>query len=52
VVYFYAKGRGEREEKERKGKVKGTEREMRWREGFGSFNNIGVAPLCQTPSWL
>jgi len=49
VVYFFVKGKEEREERERKGKVKGTEREMRWKEGFGSSKNVGVAPLCQTP---
>ena len=33
------------EERERKRKVWGTEGETRWREGFGSPKNFGVAPM-------
>ena len=33
---FLSEGKREREERERKTKVKGTEGETRWREGFGS----------------
>ena len=32
------------EERKKKTKVKGTEGETRWREGFGSPNNFGVTP--------
>ena len=36
-----------------KEKVKGTEGEMKWREGIGSPKNFGVAPpICQIPSWF
>jgi len=42
------KWRGEGSE----GKVKGRKVETRWREGFVSPKNFGVARLCQTPSWV
>jgi len=39
-----SESKGERKERERKEKVKGTEGEMKWREGIGSPKNFGVAP--------
>jgi len=44
-----SKRRERRDEKGKGEKVKGREREMVWREGFGPPKNVGVAPLMPDP---